>query len=364
MPKIVFYITSHGFGHATRQIEIINHIPGDADVEVVTEAPEWLFRKSISRPFDYTPLLHDFGVAQTDSLNQDLPLTLRRWNELLERYPAMLDAEAARLGRAGADRIAGDISPFAPAVAGRMGVESVITANFSWDWIFQAFLPREPAFQAVIDRVSEWYAETSLLLRTPLAGDLSVFPRIADIPLVVRRSNKSREEARAMLGLGMDERVVLATFGGHGVQTLPREAFAKRREIRFLAFDPALEGLDNVNVIDARAHYHPDLVRASDLAFTKLGYGIVTECIAHRVPMAHPPRADFPEYDVLERDSAMHVPTRRIEMEDFRSGRWGFLEDWAEWRETSPDERPAPAVGLNGGAEAARILMEPSLARA
>ena len=48
-PSVVFYISGHGFGHAIRQIAVINalhELAPDISIVVRTAAPEWLFTRT------------------------------------------------------------------------------------------------------------------------------------------------------------------------------------------------------------------------------------------------------------------------------------------------------------------------------
>ncbi len=359
MPRICFYITSHGFGHSTREIEVISHIPNCVDVEIVTAAPEWLFERSLHRPFSYFELLHDPGIVQIDSLQQDVSQTRVTWERLLDQYPAMIQNELNRFRKNGTpDLVIGDISPFTIPLAEAVGVPSVIVANFSWDWIFSVFLKYDTAFQSIIDRIAEYYKRTSLLLRTPLCGDLSVFPNIVDIPLVARRSSLSQVEARELFDLSEEEDVVLISFGGLGFDRLSKERLAAYPDVTFLTFDQRLTGPKNVWLLDKRETYHPDAVQACDLALVKLGYGIVTECIAHQTPMAFPPRMDFPEQDVMREEIVHHIKTIEINESDFFAGNWDFLTDFFSTDGKDKSETGGASTRVDGGEQAARILFE------
>lgn len=356
MKKINYYISSHGFGHSTRAIEVINHIPSEIDVEIITNAPQWLFDYSVKRAFRLRTLDHDPGIAQIDCLRNDIERTYDCWSALLDRYPAMAEREAQRINEEGVDLAVGDISPFTIATAEKAGIPSVIVANFSWDWIFSVFLDRKPAFGGLIDRIAEYYRRAGLLLRTPLAGDLSVFPRIEDVPLIVRRSSRTREEARELFGLKKDDRVVLISFGGMGLSSIEREHLETFQDIVFLTFDRKLLGPPNVRYLPPGETYHPDAIQASDLALTKMGYGIVTECIAHQTPIAYPPRNEFPEYPILVREASRWIPVIPIEEKAFYSGRWDFLRDYFSgdaMREKSDNSVPC----LEGGYWVAQRLV-------
>ena len=64
---IVFYISGHGFGHASRSIEVINAILAqrpETRVGVRTSAPRWLFDLTVKGKVSYSTLECDTGVVQ------------------------------------------------------------------------------------------------------------------------------------------------------------------------------------------------------------------------------------------------------------------------------------------------------------
>jgi hypothetical protein len=354
MARICFYISSHGFGHATREIEVISQIPPAIDVEIITAVPRWLFEKSLVRPFDYTEFNHDCGIIQPDSFTQNLPATYARWCALLDQYPQFAEDEAARLRSHDVRAVVGDISPLAIAVAARLGVPSYLVANFGWDWIFQVFVEEMPAMQSVIDRIAEYYHQTDCLLQTPLSGPMTAFPHVQPVPLIVRRSHKTRDEARRGFGLDPQAKVVLISFGGMGGRSLAPDGLLSMEDILFLTFDPTLVRFPNVRFLDPQTTYHPDAIQACDIAMTKLGYGIVTECIAHQTPILYPPREKFPEYQVLEAEAGRYIPLIQLSNHAFFTGQWGALRHVLA--------RPAlslePTPRIDGGKVAAQILLD------
>lgn len=356
-PKIVFYITSHGFGHATREIEVISNLPELVEVEIVTTAPRWLFERSLKRAFQYTELLHDIGIVQHDSFEQDAAATYHRWMDLLDRYPAMAEKEAERLAGDDIFLLVGDVSPFVSAVGDALDVPSIVVANFSWDWIFKTFLDQTPEFQEVIDRISDYYKKTTMLLKTPLSGDLSVFSDSKNISLIVRRSTKSRLELREQFGLNPDQRTALISFGGVGFDRINKQSIARQEGITFLTFNEQLNGLPNVRVLDSQSTYHPDAVKVSDFVLAKLGYGLVSECVAHRVPIIYPPRANFPEHDLFERELPHYLPVYKITHDQLSGENWDFFEH-ANATFNATDYNSLKLMPVNGGEYAADIMLD------
>ena len=195
------------------------------------------------------------------------------------------------------------------------------------------------------------------MLRTPLSGGLSFFPEIRDIPLIARRAKRSREETRTALGLGADEKVVLISFGGLGIAGIDKDGLSRYGDITFLTFSEDLANQPNVHYLPPKTTYHPDIVQAADLVLAKMGYGIVTECIVHQIPIAYPPRKDFPEQSVLERESKRYIPTISISSDEFYSGQWDFLLDFFNRNSPEDDRSSFESLRSDGGKVAADILM-------
>ena len=69
MPHVAFYITGHGFGHATRMAAVASalaeRVPG-VRLTLVTTVPEPLLRLNLSLPFRLRPQALDVGVIMDD----------------------------------------------------------------------------------------------------------------------------------------------------------------------------------------------------------------------------------------------------------------------------------------------------------
>ncbi len=134
--------------------------------------------------------------------------------------------------------VLGDIPPlaFAAAQGGERAARSAL-GNFSWDWIYAHLAKRQPGFADAAAWARAAYGSAAILLRLPFAGDLAVFQRVEDIPLVARRPRLEKGEARRRLGL--DERpAILLSFGGIGVPGLKLEAMRSDRRLPAAAHGP------------------------------------------------------------------------------------------------------------------------------
>jgi hypothetical protein len=135
--------------------------------------------------------------------------------------------EAAVIRQLGATLVVGDIPPLAFAAAHEASVPSVALGNFTWDWIYSHYPQFESLSPDVIATIRRAYALASQALRLPFHGGFEpMAPVTRDIPLVTRRARHSRDHVRRILAVDDGRPVVLASFGGHGLD-LPYSAIAE-----------------------------------------------------------------------------------------------------------------------------------------
>jgi hypothetical protein len=218
---IVFYISGHGFGHASRDIEVINAIGRlRPDVPIVARSavPAWLFEVSSRRRLAVEPLETDSGVVQRDSLSIDEAATAGAARCFYKDFDRRVSAETAWLAAHDARVVVADIPPLAVAAAAQAGVPAVALANFTWDWIYGGFPEFASTAPGVLEVIAAAYAQSTHALRLPLYGGFAAMqPVIRDIPLVARRSILGRDAARHAVGLDDRRPIVLASFGGHRI---------------------------------------------------------------------------------------------------------------------------------------------------
>jgi UDP:flavonoid glycosyltransferase YjiC (YdhE family) len=312
---IVAYISGHGFGHVTRCAEVLRAIRAerhDLPLAAVCSAPPELLASVVRTGLSIRHEECDVGLVQRGALVIDEQASLDRWRGFVAGWRARVERESQWLRESGARLVLGDVPPLAFEAAARAAVPSVALANFSWDWIYRHLARRHAGLNEAADWAATAYRQTTLLLRLPYAGDLSVFPHSEDIPLVARRPRIEREQARHRLGLD-DKPTVLWSFGGHALPGFDARRLGRYRDFRFMLTNgegPAPENvlrLSNAQIEGLGLEYI-DLVGAADVVVTKPGYGIVTDALAARTRMVYTDRGDFPEYPILVAGMAKHLP--------------------------------------------------------
>ena len=121
---IVFYISGHGFGHASRSIEVINAILArrpETRIGVRTAAPRWLFDLTVKGKVSFSTLETDTGVVQIDALTLDEADSIRRASSFHSDLVTRAASETRSLRELGAGLIVGDIPPLAFAVGAAAG---------------------------------------------------------------------------------------------------------------------------------------------------------------------------------------------------------------------------------------------------
>jgi L-arabinokinase len=352
VPTLVFYISGHGFGHASRNIEVINTVLARrSDLRIIarTTAPQWLFDRTIpagvAERFEWTACETDTGAVQIDSLHLDQQQTTVRARAFMAHFEARVQDEVAFLHERKAILVVSDIPALGIAAGKRAGLPAAALGNFTWDWIYAAY----PGAAEVAARIADVYANADVAIRLPMHGGFGSFRRIVDVPFVARRSGRDPGETRERLRLPRDVRLVLLSFSGHGLGRIDDGAVSALDGYAVLGTDTSR--LDAAAMYDAGVRYE-DVVNAVDVVVSKPGYGIISECIAHDTALLYTSRGHFPEYDVLVGEMPRYLRSRFISHDDLFAGRWQPHLD-ALLATPAPQERPR----VDGAETVASLLL-------
>ncbi len=354
--RLAYFITPHGFGHAARASAVMSALeqtePG-LRFEIFTLTPEWFFAQTLQRPCGYHAVLTDIGLVQTTALSEDAVATAERLDGFLPFDPVLVEQLARQMLELGCRVVLCDISALGIAVAAAAGVQSVLIENFTWDWIYEAYV-QEDARMAVYARLfagvfgaADHHIQTEPVCQ-PGSFDLVTAP-------VSREPRLPPSEVRRRLAVPLDAPMVLVTMGGvrWDYTFVPRlAAYAPVHFVIPGAVDVA-ERHDNTLLMPANSGwYHPDLVHASDAVIGKLGYSTLAETFHAGTRFGYVPRPRFRESDVFERYVAARMPGLRLSSARFASGDW--LSQLPEL--LALPRRAAPAA--NGAAQVATYVSD------
>jgi hypothetical protein len=347
---VVAYVSGHGFGHSAREVEILRRLPGEIPLVVKSAAPEWFWRQEVPRPFEFVRDSYDVGCIQTTSLEVDVSATLAAWQAIDAQNQARFHDEVRDLRRRKARVVVTDVGPFPLAVAEALSIPGLCVANFTWADIYAEYAKDEPAFAPVVADLINQYSRATLMLETGLSLPMPYFPRRESVGLVARTGTVRRAELLEMLGpKALGKRLALVYSGNWGMP-VPWGKLELFTDWHFLSLNPFETEITNSSLVSQEAMPHPDFVASVDLVVSKLGYGIVGECLAAGTPLLYCPRSGFAEYQGMDSALADWPGRLRLPANAFLSA------DWKAGLQTVPAFGSVPPQAAPGGAaSAARI---------
>ncbi|XP_020226099.1 L-arabinokinase [Cajanus cajan] len=351
-----YYVTGHGFGHATRVTEVVRHlIHAGHDVHVVTGAPDFVFTSEIQSPrLTIRKVLLDCGAVQADALTVDRLASLSKYSETAVKPRAqILEQEAEWLNSVKADLVVSDVVPVACRAAADAGIRAVCVTNFSWDFIYAEYVMAAGLHhRSIVWQIAEDYSHCEFLIRLPGYCPMPAFRDTIDVPLVVRRLHKSAKEVKKELGVTDDVKLVILNFGGQPSGLKLKEEFLPSGWLCLVCGASEHEDLPPNFIKLARDAYTPDIIAASDCMLGKIGYGTVSEALAYKCPFVF-----------VRRDYFNEEPFLRNMLENSQCGVEMIRRDlltghWRPYLERAISLKPCYEAGINGGEVAAHILQE------
>ena len=342
--SVAFYISGHGFGHASRSIELINALAdrqSDLRVVVRSQVAPWLFERTAGPSVELAPVQTDTGVVQIDSLRLDAAATISRAAEFMRTFGDRVSREVAFLRSVEARIVIADLPPLGIAAAHAAGLPAIAFGNFTWDWIYDTY----EGGDALARTIGDIYSQTTLALRLPMWGGFETMKNVRDIPFVARHSHRDPDDTRRALGIPLGERVVLVSFGGYGLQ-----GASKPRAPGYTVLWPG--DVDEAAMYE-KGYRYEDVVKAVDVVATKPGYGIISECVANDTAVLYTSRGDFREYPVLVTEMPKYLRCEYIDHDDLFSGNWAphlnrlLAQPWPPVRPATNGAQVAADVVLN-----------------
>jgi len=322
MTTVLYYVTSHGYGHAVRSAQVMAALlrkPG-IDIVVRTAAPRWFFPSDADHNVAVEPADVDPGPVQLDSITTDISATYDRFSDQHRNFDIIVKNELEVIDRIKPSVIVADIAPVGVEAASRARIPVVVVANFVWDWILGDYARSRPDFIDLARFFHAIYAKADKILRTPLSGGFDEYGNIVNIPLIAKTSAKTRRQARRDLGLP-DNPVALVSFGGVGMDRFFRDV-----ERRVTLFDIIMPGNDmkhngRVRCFGGDMARHEDLVAACDVVIGKMGYGLCSELICAGRHLLYTARSGFIEFDTLSEQTKKYISALELTEKEFFDGR-------------------------------------------
>jgi L-arabinokinase len=262
----------------------------------------------------------DSGAIQQGPLCIDGHVTLDKYYQNIhQNHEELLRNEIKFLQENHIDLVITDATPIACRAGSESGCKVLILSNFTWDRMYsgmlleiQETLEEETIqkYHEMIDECAHDYSFANSYLQLPGAVPLPAHMETSKHsfgPLIGRNSIRTRHEILCQYSLDslQFQHILLIGFGGHDV---PWEILQNPSSLplpdgwiclilggtQSSSSFPNSSSSSRVVSIPYQC-YVPDLISISSVVLGKLGYGFMSECLSHEVPMLYMTRSCWPE---------------------------------------------------------------------
>ena len=321
-PRIAYYISAHGFGHAARSAPVLQTLSTFTDLYIKTEIAGDYFRL-IGVPHVYIRQAVDVGCVQKNFVEVDRTATLDAYRRFSDQREARLQAEVQWFEDNGIDLAVTDV-PAWPLLAGRQaGIPALLLANFTWHDIYRHF-PESRHHADLLARLEEEYGAATLQILPQCHLDNGLIADKEEVGLISLKGRDMRNQLEAALGIEFgDRKVVFIYFGVFDASRVAWQRLEAMRDYVFLTRDPLPHPSPaaNLHILDERFLF-PDLIASADGVVTKAGYSTIACALVHGKPVLSCSRDDFIEFTAMQRFLEEHNVGRIIDTETFFRGDW------------------------------------------
>jgi len=330
--KIGCYISSHGFGHATRIFAVLNELLKH-DIEIVIRAnlPDWLINNSFkTNKVKYIPNFETIRIFHhPEKLTLNKSESIAFIQKYYSRYNKILENEIKFIKKSNCDLIISDIEPLAFKIADECGIHSIGISNFTWYDIYSEFMEKN---DPILDRMKTDYTKATLLFRLPFHFKMDYFSEKIDVPLVFRKLTRTKNQIYKLLNINPDKNIVFIQFGGHQSNFIENwyekinELCLNRQDIVFLT-NRFLKLKENMNLPGLFKEIPKYDVETQDyiacsIVVGKTGYSTVSETIGYKSVFLYTTREKFKEDLFLKKGVENYGIGRYYDRNQFYNGIW------------------------------------------
>ena len=321
---IYLCLSSHGYGHASRQAAIFE--------EIHRIKPNWKLivssivnRDFLDIAFSGIPIEHrrikwDIGTIQSDALGVNYSATLENLKSHQKLLPEIIDAEFKWIKKQNSPvLIIGDIPPAAGELSSRLGCDLVWVGNFGWDDIYR---PYGEKFNEYIDYSISQYSKGKVILKPSFSMKMDWGVKEIQIGIIASKTRMIDKEFLKKIGIKRTN--VIFAFGGLGID-IDFNLFKKWPGHLFLI--PEVFDFKNKNT-PSNVLFFPKEIRVLDLLpycsriITKPGFSTFCEALTCKVGIHCVERENFEETDVLKRGLKKYGLNKFISKKEYLSGNW------------------------------------------
>ena len=289
MKNICFYISDHGYGHASRSIAIIRKLMSKNRIYVKTRYPLDFVKGSISSEnVQFIAKKNDIGIIHKEkSLEVDWEKTRGGITDWVAGWETYIKEELAFCDEHKIDLIISDIAPQPFIIADALGAPSIGISNFTWDQFYSNTGLDEELYQ-----IRDAYKAAELGCILPFDLDGMPFKKKKEVDLVSRDITKGKEEVKAEMNISSDTKLFYIGVG-MSVDPVILDLKINNTGVFMFSSNSRLKGKDILRIPEDTESQN--YISTADLVIVKAGYSTISEAIRARIPILAFERNGLPE---------------------------------------------------------------------
>ncbi len=324
MLSFALYVSSHGFGHATRMAALAREFNRFGILtHIRSTRPEHLWRALDPDLSSLEAVSIDVGVKHKADLEPDLEATREALLGLMKQRLDIIDREVDFLRREQIDLIIADI-PWLVVEAGSYAQVPVFAvSNFDWVFIYSQLFADLPELRPLINTIYALYHRTDHAFRLPFssARSMAAFRSIEKVGLLAAVSEDVKD-IRGLQGLTWETPILTCAFGGEGDLDLDLDKLCPAWPGLVLSRHESRAG--NHIQVPAAADFS-DLIHNSNALLTKPGYSSFAEAVQYGTKILYRARPHYPEEEILISGLKKYRGSWELQRLDLSTSAWKRL---------------------------------------
>ncbi len=299
--KVAFYVTSHGFGHASRVTALVTEfIKFGCDCYIITDRPKFLFPHKGS----YCHIIErqtDTGMMQTSWNAPSVEDTFSELQRLWANRALIVKEEEAFLRDKNIELVITDIA-FLPIISAKNLQLSVYAiTNFDWYFNYLGLVDSKtsPEIVSIISQIKDIYqlCDKSFILPFSNTKSVQALPNQIICGNLAKYSKPNKKAICSTYNIDESKKLALITFGGIMSDISYFKNLTNNKDYVFLTNSP-IGDADNIILLPRDCDYSL-LISSCDVVITKVGYSTLAETCASGTYLCYATRDNFPEDEPL-----------------------------------------------------------------
>ena len=291
-------LSGHGFGHLAQVAPVLNEWRRrwpEARLTLQSALPEGVLCGRIIGQFTQVAGAADFGMLMVNALEVKVAESLAAYRIFHTEWEGRLAWQEGLLRETAPDLVLADIPYLTLTAAARLGIPALALCSLNWADVLAGYCPAEPDLPTLRAPMLAAYNSAVAFLQPAPSMPMPELRNIRPIGPIAALGRDRRLELNCQLGLRGDETLVLMGLGGVAMRP-PLETWPEFPGVRWLTPpDWIVTRPDMASWAELTDCSMLDLIRSSDVLFTKPGYGAFTEAACNGTRVLYVERDDWSE---------------------------------------------------------------------